>query len=69
MSVVRSLALPLPNGAAIGSCSAASSVEAHDIELPLIPGFSSPNLTPHPDMEPFDIYEDDRVREANAFWT
>jgi ribonuclease BN (tRNA processing enzyme) len=37
-------------------------VRAHDIELPQIPGFSSPNLTPHPDMEPFEIYEDDRVR-------
>jgi ribonuclease BN (tRNA processing enzyme) len=37
-------------------------VKAHDIQLPPIPGFSSPNLTPHPDMEPFDIYEDDRVR-------
>ncbi len=36
-------------------------VEAHDIELPQIPDFSSPNLTPHPDMEPFVIYEDDRV--------
>jgi ribonuclease BN (tRNA processing enzyme) len=37
-------------------------VAAHDIELPQIPGFTSPNLTPHPDMKPFQIYEDDRVR-------
>jgi ribonuclease BN (tRNA processing enzyme) len=37
-------------------------VEVHYIELPQILGFSSPNLTPHPDMEPFVIYEDDRVR-------
>ena len=37
-------------------------VDVHDIALPQIPGFSSPNLTPNPDMEPFDIYEDDRVR-------
>jgi ribonuclease BN (tRNA processing enzyme) len=37
-------------------------VDVHDIALPQIPGFSSPNLTPNPDMEPFEIYEDDRVR-------
>jgi ribonuclease BN (tRNA processing enzyme) len=41
-------------------------VRAHDIELPQIPGFSSPNLTPHPDMEPFKIYEDDRVRVSTT---
>lgn len=37
-------------------------LEVHDIELPKIPGFKSPNETPTPDMEPFKIYEDDRVR-------
>jgi ribonuclease BN (tRNA processing enzyme) len=39
-----------------------SLVQAHDIRLPAIPGFRSPNQTPQPAMEPFRIYEDDRVR-------
>jgi ribonuclease BN (tRNA processing enzyme) len=39
-----------------------SLVHAHDIKLPHIPGFTSPNQTPSPDMEPFKVYEDDRVR-------
>jgi len=39
-----------------------SLVQAHDIRLPAIPGFGSPNQTPQPAMEPFKIYEDDRVR-------
>jgi ribonuclease BN (tRNA processing enzyme) len=39
-----------------------SLVQAHDIELPDIPGFRSPNQTPQPAMEPFRIHEDDRVR-------
>jgi ribonuclease BN (tRNA processing enzyme) len=37
-------------------------VEAHDIELPPIAGFKSPNETPSPPMEPFKFFEDDRVR-------
>jgi ribonuclease BN (tRNA processing enzyme) len=37
-------------------------VNAHDIKLPAIPGFVSPNATPAPDMEPFTIYHDDRVK-------
>jgi ribonuclease BN (tRNA processing enzyme) len=37
-------------------------VEAHDIVLPPIDGFMSPNRTPHPAMEPFKVYEDDRVK-------
>jgi ribonuclease BN (tRNA processing enzyme) len=37
-------------------------VQAHDIALPPIEGFVSPNTTPSPDMAPFNIYEDDRVR-------
>jgi ribonuclease BN (tRNA processing enzyme) len=36
--------------------------QAHDIKLPPIPGFKSPNETPAPDMEPFPVYEDDRVK-------
>jgi ribonuclease BN (tRNA processing enzyme) len=39
-----------------------SLIRAHDIELPDIPGFRSPNQTPQPAMEPFRIHEDDRVR-------
>jgi ribonuclease BN (tRNA processing enzyme) len=39
-----------------------SVVQAHDIHLPDIPGFRSPNQTPHPTMEPFRVHEDDRVR-------
>lgn len=37
-------------------------VQAHDIAIPAIPGFVSPNDTPSPPMAPFKIYEDDRVR-------
>ncbi len=37
-------------------------VETHDIAIPSISGFKSPNETPSPDMEPFKIFEDDRVR-------
>jgi ribonuclease BN (tRNA processing enzyme) len=37
-------------------------VKVEDIKLPQIGGFKSPNATPQPDMEPFQIYEDDRVR-------
>jgi len=37
-------------------------VTAHDIVLPSIDGFTSPNETPAPDMDPFTIFEDDRVR-------
>jgi ribonuclease BN (tRNA processing enzyme) len=43
-----------------------SIVEVHDIELPNIPGFVSPNQAPEPDMEPFKIYEDDRVRVSTT---
>src|SRR5262245_22463413 len=37
-------------------------VEAHDIAIPPVAGFKSPNETPSPDMEPFKVFEDDRVR-------
>jgi ribonuclease BN (tRNA processing enzyme) len=37
-------------------------VKVEDIKLPEIAGFKSPNETPEPEMEPFKIYEDDRVR-------
>ena len=37
-------------------------VEVEDIKLPEIAGFKSPNETPEPEMQPFKIYEDDRVR-------
>src|SRR5215469_2994493 len=37
-------------------------VTVEDIKLPQIAGFTSPNDMPAPDMEPFRIYEDDRVR-------
>ena len=37
-------------------------VQAHDIALPDIPGFRTPNETPAPPMAPFKIYEDDRVQ-------
>lgn len=37
-------------------------VQAHDIVLPEIAGFRSPNLTPSPEMAPFVVFEDDRVR-------
>lgn len=40
----------------------ASMIEVNDIVLPKIAGFKSPNETPEPDMEPFKVYEDDRVR-------
>ena len=39
-----------------------SVVEVHDIEIPPIAGFKSPNETPFPPMAPFKIFEDDRVR-------
>jgi ribonuclease BN (tRNA processing enzyme) len=45
-----------------GKPSLEASVEVHDIELPPIAGFKSPNETPSPPMEPFKIFEDDRVR-------
>lgn len=41
---------------------ATSLVEAHDIVLPPIDGFVSPNETPHPEMTPFKVFEDDRVQ-------
>jgi ribonuclease BN (tRNA processing enzyme) len=37
-------------------------VTVEDIKLPQVAGFKSPNDTPAPEMEPFRIYEDDRVR-------
>jgi ribonuclease BN (tRNA processing enzyme) len=37
-------------------------VDVHDIEIPPSAGFKSPNETPSPPMEPFKIFEDDRVR-------
>jgi ribonuclease BN (tRNA processing enzyme) len=37
-------------------------VEAHDIAIPAVAGFKSPNETPSPEMEPFKVFEDDRVR-------
>jgi ribonuclease BN (tRNA processing enzyme) len=37
-------------------------VEAHDIAIPPVAGFKSPNETPSPDIEPFKVFEDDRVR-------
>lgn len=37
-------------------------VVVQDIKLPEIAGFKSPNETPEPEMQPFKIYEDDRVR-------
>ena len=37
-------------------------VRVEDIKLPEIAGFKSPNETPEPEMQPFKIYEDDRVR-------
>ncbi|MAB14340.1 MBL fold metallo-hydrolase [Parvibaculum sp.] len=37
-------------------------IDVHDIELPEIPGFESPNKTPEPEMAPFKVFEDDRVR-------
>jgi ribonuclease BN (tRNA processing enzyme) len=37
-------------------------VEVHDIDIPQIAGFKSPNETPSPPMEPFKVFEDDRVR-------
>jgi len=37
-------------------------VQAHDIPLPAIEGFVSPNTTPAPAMAPFKVFEDDRVR-------
>jgi ribonuclease BN (tRNA processing enzyme) len=37
-------------------------VAAHDIALPAIDGFVSPNITPSPAMAPFKVFEDDRVR-------
>src|SRR5260370_28752566 len=37
-------------------------VEVHEIDIPPIAGFKSPNETPSPPMQPFKIFEDDRVR-------
>jgi ribonuclease BN (tRNA processing enzyme) len=37
-------------------------VKVEDIKLPEIVGFKSLNETPGPEMQPFEIYEDDRVR-------
>ncbi len=37
-------------------------IQPHDIVLPKVPGFKSPNETPEPDMAPFLVHEDDRVR-------
>jgi ribonuclease BN (tRNA processing enzyme) len=37
-------------------------VQVHDIDIPPIAGFKSPNETPSPPMEPFKLFEDDRVR-------
>jgi len=37
-------------------------LDVSDITVPPIAGFKSPNETPSPDMEPFKIFEDDRVR-------
>ncbi|BDD90582.1 hypothetical protein PanNE5_00220 [Pandoraea sp. NE5] len=37
-------------------------VEVHDIVIPQVSGFKTPNETPVPKMEPFKIFEDDRVR-------
>jgi ribonuclease BN (tRNA processing enzyme) len=37
-------------------------VEVHDIDIPQIAGFKSPNETPSPPMEPFKVFEDDRIR-------
>jgi ribonuclease BN (tRNA processing enzyme) len=45
-----------------GKPSLESLVEVHDIDIPPIAGFKSPNETPSPPMEPFKIFEDDRVR-------
>lgn len=39
-----------------------SLVHVQDIAIPHIPDFKSPNQTPEPEMEPFRVYEDDRVR-------
>ncbi len=37
-------------------------MQVQDIALPKIPGFHSPNQTPAPDMEPFAVWADERVR-------
>jgi ribonuclease BN (tRNA processing enzyme) len=37
-------------------------LDVHDISIPQIAGFESPNQTPSPDMDPFTVFEDDRVR-------
>ena len=37
-------------------------VDAHDIDMPDVQGFLSPNETPARDMAPFKVYEDDRVK-------
>ena len=37
-------------------------VQVRDIALPAIPGFVSPNLTPAPDMAPFEVWSDANVR-------
>lgn len=36
-------------------------VQAHDIDVPAFVG-SDPNSNPHPRMDPFHVYEDDRVK-------
>jgi len=37
-------------------------IEVHDIPLPEIDTFKTPNTTPAPPMQPFSVWEDDRVR-------
>ncbi|WP_236077975.1 MBL fold metallo-hydrolase [Paraburkholderia nemoris] len=37
-------------------------MQVHDIAIPPVNGFRSPNETPVPKMEPFLVHEDDRVR-------
>jgi ribonuclease BN (tRNA processing enzyme) len=37
-------------------------VQVHDIKLPHIDAFKSPNATPTPPMEPFVVFEDSRVK-------
>jgi ribonuclease BN (tRNA processing enzyme) len=39
-----------------------SLVHVQDIEIPQVAAFKSPNETPEPEMEPFPVFEDDRVR-------
>jgi ribonuclease BN (tRNA processing enzyme) len=37
-------------------------MQVHDIAIPPVAGFKSPNETPVPNMEPFLVHEDERVR-------